>query len=341
MPAFWEIVASNAVVATILAIGAMLLGRIWKNAAALHVLWVVVLLKLFTPPLVTTDLPFALPLRPSAARATTHGEALDLPKRDNAARTTLPDLTARVALTDSRGPDFRGNSRPMLENRSTESAGTRPWSLFTVLAAIWICGACCTAAGYAVRIRRFASVIRDMGQAPPAIRAMVDQLSVRLGLRRVPEVLMTSLTLPPLVWSIGRFPRVILPSGLFAHLSSEAQSTILAHELSHIRRGDHLVRFLELVATTIFWWHPMVRWAGRQLRELEEQCCDGQVLELLPHQPRTYAAAMVDTLEFLSEGPRTRVPLTTAIDSTGSLSRRIQMLTLSRSNRVGALGATV
>ena len=36
MYAFWEIIASNAVVATILAIGAMLLGRIWKNAAAVH-----------------------------------------------------------------------------------------------------------------------------------------------------------------------------------------------------------------------------------------------------------------------------------------------------------------
>ena len=47
-------------------------------------------------------------------------------------------------------------------------------------------------------------------------------------------------------------------------------------------------------------------WASRQLRELEEQCCDGRVLELVPDQPRTYAAALVDTLEFLSEQPRHR-----------------------------------
>ena len=50
MYAFWGIIASNAIVAMILAIGAVLLGRVWKNAAAIHVLWVVVLLKLFTPP---------------------------------------------------------------------------------------------------------------------------------------------------------------------------------------------------------------------------------------------------------------------------------------------------
>ena len=69
MYAFWEIIASNAVIATILAIFALLVGRIWKNAAALHLIWIVVLLKLFTPPLVTTNVPFALAFLQSAAGA--------------------------------------------------------------------------------------------------------------------------------------------------------------------------------------------------------------------------------------------------------------------------------
>ena len=160
-------------------------------------------------------------------------------------------------------------------------------------------------------------------------------------MRRVPDVLMTSRALPP--WS-GRldFTRgVILPFELFARLNSEAQGTILAHELCHIRRGDHLVRLLELAATTVFWWYPVVWCASRQLHELEEQCCDGRVLELLPHQPRTYAAALVDTLDFLSERPRIPVPLRTAIYSTGSLSRRIRMLTQGRTNRLSALSAVL
>jgi len=116
-------------------------------------------------------------------------------------------------------------------------------------------------------------------------------------------------------------------------------ATTLAHELIHIRRGDHLVRLLELAATTIFWWHSVVWWASRQLHELEEQCCDGRVLELVPHLPQTYAAALVDTLEFLSKRPRTAVPLPTAIDSTGALCRRIFMLAQSRATRLSALSA--
>ena len=68
MHAFWGIIASNAVVAALLAIGAGLLGRIWKHPAALHALWVVVLLKLFAPPLVTAELPAAFAFSPSPAR---------------------------------------------------------------------------------------------------------------------------------------------------------------------------------------------------------------------------------------------------------------------------------
>jgi beta-lactamase regulating signal transducer with metallopeptidase domain len=335
MNAFWQIVASNAVVATILAIVAMLMGRIWRNAAAVHVLWVVVLLKLFTPPLVTTELPFALGASPPAAGAHRTETPTHAPERD-AARPTAP-----VASVVPRAVIDAGRSRREIGNPGTETAGHEPCSLSTILAAIWICGAFGLAAGYTVRIRRFAGLIGDSEAAPPDIRTMATQLSIRLGLRRAPEVLMTSRALPPLVWSIGLSPRIILPSELFANLGREAQGTILAHELIHIRRGDHLVRVLELAAKTIFWWHPVVWWASRQLRELEEECCDARVLELLPHHPRTYAAALVDTLEFLSGRPRTSVPLRTAIDSTGSLSRRIHMLTRNRTNRLTALSASL
>ena len=78
-------------------------------------------------------------------------------------------------MTNSRGAIAAGDPQASLRNRSTETAGHEPWSLSTVLAAIWIGGTCCTAAGYAVRIRRFASVIRDCEAAPPAIRTMVDR----------------------------------------------------------------------------------------------------------------------------------------------------------------------
>ncbi len=333
MYTFWGVIASNAVVATILAIGAMLIGRVWRNAAALHVLWVVVLLKLFTPPMVITGLPFAFTPATSVASADSDVTIPSSPAHHRV------EQTAPAVMTNSREAIAGASQERAISNRVTATASAQPWSLTSVLAAIWIGGACCMAIGFSVRIQRFASAVRDFEAAPRGIRTMVTELSSRLGLWRVPDVRMSSRPLPPLVWSIGLRPCVILPSELFARLSSGAQATILAHELAHIRRGDHLVRLLELAATTVFWWHPVVWWARWQLRELEEQCCDGRVLELLPHQPRTYAATLVDTLDFLSERPRIPVPLRTAIYSAGSLSRRIRMLTQGRNNRLNSLSA--
>ncbi len=335
MNAFWQIVASNAIVATGLAIFALILGRFWKNAAAVHALWAVVLLKLFTPPLFTAVLPFASTFAPPAASVGMPDKASDSPATREVGR-RLP-----VAVADARVAPAASDPPHTTWHRSVTTFALKSWSLFNIVAAFWACGSCGAALVYAIRIRRFADGIRHFEEAPPAIRMMVAQLSGRLGLRRTPVALMTSHAIPPLVWSLGTPPRVILPSGLFAQLGREAQTTIVAHELVHIRRGDHLIRLLELAATTVFWWHPVVWLARRQLRELEEQCCDGRVLELLPDHPRTYAAALVDTLEYLAGRTRPSVPLRTAIHSTHSLTRRITMLAQPRPNRLSALSAAL
>src|SRR5262249_16512260 len=76
--------------------------------------------------------------------------------------------------------------------------------------------------------------------------------------------------------------------------------TLLVHELAHLRRRDHWVRLLEMLATGLFWWHPVVWWARRELREAEEQCCDAWVVWALPGAGRTYATALLECLAFLS-----------------------------------------
>ncbi len=124
MYAFWEIIASNAIVATILAIGATLLSRIWKNAAAVHVLWVVVLLKLFTPPLVTTALPVAFTSLPSAARTDSNESRFHSPAHKKA------EQTVPVAMTNPHGA-IVGGQRPAhtLEHVHGDS---RPQALVTL-----------------------------------------------------------------------------------------------------------------------------------------------------------------------------------------------------------------
>ena len=60
MHAFWEIVASNSLVVVVFATCVTLLGRIWRNSVGLHLLWMLVLIKLITPPLITVHVPWSV-----------------------------------------------------------------------------------------------------------------------------------------------------------------------------------------------------------------------------------------------------------------------------------------
>ena len=178
MYAFWEIIASNAMVATILAIGAMLWPRL-EETAAVHAFWVVVLLKLFTPPLITTELPFAFHICRPRQRADPQKATLKLPTRDQA------KATAPAAMTDSR--DHR-RRRPAARARESLHGDSRSRAVVALhdprRDLDW--RRCGTGLAYAVRIRRFAGVIRESEAAPASIRTMVAQLSSRLGLGACP-----------------------------------------------------------------------------------------------------------------------------------------------------------
>jgi hypothetical protein len=109
-------------------------------------------------------------------------------------------------------------------------------------------------------------------------------------------------------------------------LTGGRRAAILAHELAHLRRGDHLVRWLEVVVTAAAWWNPLVWWARRELRECEEQCCDAWVVWALPAARRAYADALVDTVDFLNDARPALPPLASGAGAVRDLRRRITMI---------------
>jgi len=104
----------------------------------------------------------------------------------------------------------------------------------------------------------------------------------------------------PMLWAFGCRARLLLPQELWLRLSAQQQSALLAHELAHWRRRDHWVRYVELAATVLYWWHPLIWWGRLRLREAEEQCCDAWVVWAWPDGARSYAAALVEAVDFVS-----------------------------------------
>jgi beta-lactamase regulating signal transducer with metallopeptidase domain len=127
------------------------------------------------------------------------------------------------------------------------------------------------------------------------------EIAQSIGLRRTPRLTVVEGALPPMVWS-GWRPILLVPQRIVESIDPSQRRLLLLHELLHIRRGDHLVRWLAVAILALYWWNPVAWWAVRRLQNAEEECCDADVLSFHPHQCETYGEALLAVSEFVSSG---------------------------------------
>jgi beta-lactamase regulating signal transducer with metallopeptidase domain len=337
MSSFLEIVASNALLVTVLAVILVGLGRVWKQAASMHVLWVLVLLKLFVPPVFTIGIPAPAGRQEVASRAEEPRVAptVDAVSAEAVSKRVDGELPWAVTYGEQAAPRAVGASVPVVVPVAVASPVTAevesarvwnwpPWSVWLVC--VWAAGTVLIGIACRRRLMAFQRLLRSAEEPGAELRRTAERIGARLGLRRVPQILVVDVRLSPMVWALGGRARVVLPKDLIEQLGEPGREAILAHELAHVRRGDHVVRWVELMAIVVFWWHPVVWWARRELRELEEQCCDGMVLDILPDAGKSYAVSLVETLRFLSETSFMKPLAATGAKPGASLARRIAML---------------
>jgi beta-lactamase regulating signal transducer with metallopeptidase domain len=67
---------------------------------------------------------------------------------------------------------------------------------------------------------------------------------------------------------------------------------VLVHELSHVRRGDSLIRVVSAANKSLYWFHPLSWWLDSRLAELGELLSDDAALFALPASRAQYAAIL-------------------------------------------------
>jgi uncharacterized protein (TIGR03067 family) len=369
MDPFMSAVASNVVVATAVAAIAFLVSRLCRRPQLAHALWMLVLVKLITPPVIGVRAPQFASWR-SVDRSTAvnqptrdEGQApiLDLPttlvagerQAESALAPSSPrraELAAAGAPASARPADILdvdheltapfeapplhlNNSTPPAvvarDEQSSHAAKHIQW--IQVLYAFWLIGAILFAAVLASRSMKFATLLANSPLCDQDLTDRAGRLARQMGLARCPAVRVVDARVPPLVWGVSCRPVIILPERLLDDLDGPQREAVLLHELAHVARRDHLVRCLELVALVPFWWNPLAWWARRELRRAEEECCDAHVVWHLPESRREYGRALVKTLEFLSAGAPAA---STAASAFGKpfFKRRIEMILKSSQN---------
>ncbi len=104
-----------------------------------------------------------------------------------------------------------------------------------------------------------------------------EKLRKELGVRSRVRVMVSGETASPLLFGILR-PRIIIPDRGF---DAESLRLIFAHELTHLRHRDLLVKLLGIAAGCVHWFNPLIYPLRRSLNTVCELCCDESVLKKL------------------------------------------------------------
>ena len=107
---------------------------------------------------------------------------------------------------------------------------------------------------------------------------------------RIPVSESDCLTVPVTIGWIR--PRILLPRD-WRQWSGDKLRAVLAHESTHVRRGDYLVSILASLNRALYWFHPLAWWLERTLVTHAEQACDDETLTLTGDREQ-YAGALLD-----------------------------------------------
>ena len=94
----------------------------------------------------------------------------------------------------------------------------------------------------------------------------------------------------PLTWGVIK-PVVILPPES-RNWTQDQRSSALFHELSHIKRGDFLIKILARCSVALYWFNPLSWFAFRMMKKEQEKACDELVLKT-GVKPSTYAVNLL------------------------------------------------
>ena len=349
------------------------IGPAWR-----HALWLIVMLKLMSPPLIAW--PIRLPgITVLSTDSFSIGTAVyrsgQVPSDyDQQVGPMISRVVSNESIIVPRRPiaSPAASTAPRNERwrqRDSILAGASQAAIRLTLYGMWIGGALFVGAVQTIRIRRMRRIVKRSHVDNDQLTPLVARLAKELGVRS-PRIATTDEIRTPLIWAFGR-PTLVLPSRLVAtsqtenesqpqygkataaitellysrtfpadpRLSQEAFSCVLVHELAHLKRRDHWIGWIELLASCVWWWNPVFWLVRYQLRENAELACDTWVVSTVPNGRRGYAEALLTICKFHLE-PVMAIPvLGIASHGRHAFQRRLEMiLQESKTSKLSRMG---
>ena len=239
-----------------------------RSAGARHLVWLVALGALLVVPAVAVWAPLRLEVLPP------------LPAFD-AARDAARPFAATPVAPDAGEPVAAQAATPITTPRAKTPASPTAAPLWldgvSLVVAIWAVvmlaiGASLAWSALVVRrIVRRAAPLADESWTTPLF-----EVADRLELDDAPRLLRSDDAKMPFACGLLA-PAIVLPAEC-DRWSMDRRRAVLLHELAHVRRRDLVGHTLGRVACAVWWFHPLVWTAAKQLRAESERACDDLAL---------------------------------------------------------------
>ncbi len=196
---------------------------------------------------------------------------------------SLSDLIARFS--------DRGDAATIVLAPVTSAAPaavTLTWAhlAWLLVATIWLIGAALVLARALAAQRRTLRAARLAPTAPAHALALLRDIAPRTRARLV----IGAADVVPHVVGLVR-PIIVVPAGLLD--DAALARAVLLHELAHVRRCDAIGRYVQIVASAMMWWFPLVRLVNKRLDLAREAACDAWALEAGELPRPAYARLLV------------------------------------------------
>lgn len=249
----------------VLLLGSLVAAALHRASAAVrHFAWQLTLLGAVTMGLATLILP------PLTWRVASWPVAVRNERAASAAPVTLPAGQRLAALP-----------LPAAELTAPTPGTAQPFALPErlplLLAGVWLAGVLAVAgwcaAGHAGlgRLARSATPLEGDDW-----KSLLESVAARRGVRAAVRLLRARAAYSPMTWGVRR-PIVLLPDDAESW-PLERRRVVLEHELAHAARADTVAQLFACAACALYWFHPLVWRAARELRAESERACDDLVL---------------------------------------------------------------
>jgi beta-lactamase regulating signal transducer with metallopeptidase domain len=168
---------------------------------------------------------------------------------------------------------------PVVQNLSP-AASAKPSSkqpiILGLLFALWFAGALVFVAKAAINVARLRR-LRDGARRASLADLDCDECDSEALRNGKVGLAFSNEIHSPILLGVLR-PMILFPADIAAWTSPAERCAMLRHELAHVARRDHYVNLFQTIIGAVFFFHPLARYACRQLTLEREMACDDHVV---------------------------------------------------------------